>query len=516
MTDGHCFISYSNVDGLDFATKIADELESGHPFIKVWFEKREMVAGKDDWDDQLAKAIRDSNCLLFVMSKDSTGGHSNCKDEWTWALKYKKPVICLWISNDAEDQFRLNSRQKIDFTSNFDQGLAKLRKTITFLDSPEGELEELNHRLNDANRDLRRASGTDKPRIQADIDELKKQIEVQQRIVNDPEAAKKETEQKIQNGLERERKPQLPVASFQSSKFINQPPGVTQNHFRDRFTETEQAILFLKNEAQRVLTVVGRGGAGKTAMAAFAEVVENGGLRRVREKHGRVEWDGIVYLSEAGSRKVNFANLFEDLCKLLPAASAEKLSALYREPQTSTESKTVQLLAAFQGLKQVIVLLDNFENVVDAEKGQVRDAELDEALRAILHAPHHPVKIIITTRVSARELDTFEPARQRLLPLDTGLQPEYAREAFVLMDEGNLVGIKNAGADLLNLAVTRTLGLPRALEALYAALAPPFYHVAGVARPAHPARAGGASLRGRSLQPFGHERAKGDAGAGDL
>ncbi|MBL0344371.1 hypothetical protein [Candidatus Villigracilis affinis] len=199
--------------------------------------------------------------------------------------------------------------------------------------------------------------------------------------------------------------------------------------------------------------------------------VENGGLPDdFEQKHGRVDVDGIVYLSEAGSRKVNFANLFEDLCKLLPAASAEKLSALYREPQTSTESKTVQLLAAFQGLKQVIVLLDNFENVVDAEKGQVRDAELDEALRAILHAPHHPVKIIITTRVSARELDTFEPARQRLLPLDTGLQPEYAREAFVLMDEGNLVGIKNAGADLLNLAVTRTLGLPRALEALYAAL----------------------------------------------
>jgi hypothetical protein len=44
-----------------------------------------------------------------------------------------------------------------------------------------------------------------------------------------------------------------------------------------------------------------------------------------------------VYLSEAGSRKVNFANLFEDLCKLLPAASAEKLSALYREPQTSND-----------------------------------------------------------------------------------------------------------------------------------------------------------------------------------
>ncbi len=128
--------------------------------------------------------------------------------------------------------------------------------------------------------------------------------------------------------------------------------------------ETEQAILFLKNEAQRVLTVVGRGGAGKTAMVCrLLKFVENGGLPDDFErKHGRVDIDGIVYLSEAGSRKVNFANLFEDLCKLLPAASAEKLSALYREPQTSTESKTVQLLAAFQGLKQVIVLLDNFEN----------------------------------------------------------------------------------------------------------------------------------------------------------
>jgi len=186
--------------------------------------------------------------------------------------------------------------------------------------------------------------------------------------------------------------------------------------------ETEQAILFLQNEAQRVLTVVGRGGAGKTAMTCrLLKYIENGGLPDdYDKKHDKVDIDGIVYLSEAGSRKVNFANLFEDLCKLLPAASAEKLSALYREPQTSTESKTVQLLAAFQGLKQVIVLLDNFENVVDAEKGQVRDAELDEALRAFLHAPHHPVKIIITTRVSARELDTFEPARQRLLPLDTG------------------------------------------------------------------------------------------------
>ena len=467
----HIFISYSVADGLDFATKLFNKLEGGHPHIDAWLDKNRLEPG-DDWDEQIAKAIADCKCLVFALSVDSVAEGSTCKQEWVWALKYKKPVVPLLIDREAQLPFRLGSRQYIDFTSDFEAGLAKLRDHIAYLNSEEGKLDELKHRLEDANRDLRRAKPEDAPRVQADIDELKKQIEAQKKVVENPEAAKKQTEQNIQNGLERERKPQLPVASFQSSKFINQPPGVAQTYFQDRLMETEQAILFLKNEAQRVLTVVGRGGAGKTAMVCrLLKFVENGGLPDDFERrHGRVEVDGIVYLSEAGSRKVNFANLFEDLCKLLPAASAEKLSALYREPQTSTESKTVQLLAAFQGLKQVIVLLDNFENVVDAEKGQVRDAELDEALRAFLHAPHHPVKVIITTRVSARELDAFEPARQRLLPLDTGLQPEYAREAFVLMDEGNLVGIKNAGADLLNLAVTRTLGLPRALEALYAAL----------------------------------------------
>ncbi len=467
----HVFISYAETDAIDFVRKLADELEGGDKFIDVWFDKRDLKPGLD-WDEQIPPAIRGCKCLLFILTADSTSDGCACKDEWTWALKYKRPIIPLRLQADADLPFRIANRLPIDFSANHEAGFAKLRKHIAWLDSPEGQLDELKHRLSDASRDLKHARPEDKPRIQAEIDELRNQIQAQERVAENPEAAKKQTEQNIQNGLERERKPQLPVASFQSSKFINQPPGVAQNYFQDRLMETEQAILFLKNEAQRVLTVVGRGGAGKTAMVCrLLKFVENGGLPDDFERrHGRVDVDGIVYLSEAGSRKVNFANLFEDLCKLLPAASAEKLSALYREPQTSTESKTVQLLAAFQGLKQVIVLLDNFENVVDAEKGQVKDAELDEALRAILHAPHHPVKIIITTRVSARELDTFEPARQRLLPLDTGLQPEYAREAFVLMDEGNLVGIKNAGADLLNLAVTRTLGLPRALEALYAAL----------------------------------------------
>ncbi|HRJ59437.1 MAG TPA: tetratricopeptide repeat protein [Anaerolineales bacterium] len=469
MDSGHCFISYSHADGLDFVTKLADELEGGHPFIQVWFEKREMVAGLDDWDDQLAKAIRDCKCLLYVMSKDSTAGHSNCKAEWTWALKYKKPVICLLIDKDAEDQFRLNSRQKIDFTSNFDQGLARLRKSIAHLDSPEGELEELRHRLADANRDLQRVTDEEKPRVQADIDELTKQIEIQQRIVDDPEAAKAQTQKNIETGLERERKPEKETKTKETTtKFINPPPGIAPIYFQDRYDETREILRFLNDDSQRMMTIVGRGGVGKTAMVCrLLKGLEGGELP---DGLGSMKVEGIVYLSESGSHRVNFANLFYDLCKLLPADAANALDAVYKNPQASTASKMSALSDRFTAGK-VVLLLDNVEPLISVETFDIADAELDECLRALLHGAHSALKVILTTRVAPRGLNLCEPGRQRVLTLDSGLEQKYAVEMLREMDVDGKLGLKSADAEALKRAYERTLGFPRALEALFAILA---------------------------------------------
>ena len=156
-------------------------------------------------------------------------------------VKIKIPLwICLLKDKKAEVPFRLNNRQYIDISTNFDSGIAQLRSAIKRLDEPEGLLDELNRRLSEANRDLQRATWEEeKPRIQADIDELNKQIETQQKIVENPKAAEEQTQKNIETGLERERKPELPITNYHFTKFINPPPGIAPNYYQDRQIETK-------------------------------------------------------------------------------------------------------------------------------------------------------------------------------------------------------------------------------------------------------------------------------------
>jgi tetratricopeptide (TPR) repeat protein len=467
------FISYSPADADAFAFRLRDELEAGPPSFPVWLDKRDMQPGQD-WDKELVEALRACPSLLFVMTLDSVEDRSVCKNEWTRALKYKKPIVPIKLHADAEMPFRLEPRQHIDFTralesdEEFDAALARLRRHLEWLASPAGALQALNDRLADAQRDLRRAKDpTHRTRIQDEIDQLKKDVAKQEEVVRDPRAAARRVEESIARGLERERKPERPAAGAQRSKFINPPPGLAPTYFQDRQMESGTVGSFLKDEAVRLVTVVGRGGTGKTALVCrLLKSLEAGQLP---DDGGPLAVDGIVYLSATGTRRVNMPNLYTDLSKLLSEEAASHLDALFKNPQASTEAKMSALLSNFtQG--RTVVLLDNFEDVMEHETLAVRDSELDEALRALLSLPHHTVKVILTTRLAPQSLALFQPGRQRRLDLDEGLASPYAENILREMDADGKVGLKAAPDELLNEARERTRGYPRALEALFAIL----------------------------------------------
>jgi tetratricopeptide (TPR) repeat protein len=467
MMSNYNFISYSSVDAFEFAFELCDSLLAGPPPIPVWLDKREVKPGQD-WDEQIVEAIRTCDSLIFLMTSDSVEPKSVCKLEWTRALRYKKAIVPILLQPEAEMPFRLGSRQWIDFTSDFDTGLAKLRKHLRWLSSPEGVLESLKDRLEDARRDHRRAEAPDQQiRVEKEIILLKEQIDDQQHIIDDPEGAAKRVKDSINRGIQQERQPEKPVGDITRTKFINPPPAIAPTYFQDRHVETNLIGDFLKNDAQRLMTIMGRGGIGKTAMVCRLLKSLEGG--RLPDNGEEMNIDGIIYLSETGTRKVTVPNLYADLCSLLPDDIAKRLDEIYRDPKTSTESKMQALMEAFPS-GQVLLLLDNFENLIDPRTHNLTNTEMDEALMAIINLPPHGVKVIITTRVAPRDMALIHPQRQFRLDLEKGLESPYAENILREMDADGTVGLKDAPDELLNEARERTLGNPRALEALFAIL----------------------------------------------
>jgi hypothetical protein len=136
----HHFISYSSVDARDFALKLMRALESRPSPWPAWLDQRDLKPGIP-WDEQLAEAIRACDSLIFVMTRDSVDSLSTCKQEWTRALKYKKPIIPILLHSDAEMPFRLEPRQYIDFTGAFKPAVKKLREHLIWRKTPEATTE---------------------------------------------------------------------------------------------------------------------------------------------------------------------------------------------------------------------------------------------------------------------------------------------------------------------------------------------------------------------------------------
>jgi len=459
----HYFLSYSSVEAGDFALALADALKAERPNYDLWVDKRRIQQGRTPWDSQIAEAIRDCRGLLFAMTADSVRDESVCHNEWFWALKYKKPVIPLQLERDADTPFLLGLRQTIDFTGDFDTGLATLRNHLRWTATPEGKLQETRNRLGDAERELRRVSPTQEPLVRQEIDELRRQVEEQRRLVENPQAAREDAEARIATALERERQPERPAVAEPRTKFVNPPPMTAPPYFQDRDDETRLVAEFVRADGPRLISVVGRGGVGKTAMVC--RLLKSLQAGRLPGDLGELEIDGIVYLSPVGPHGVSFRNLFADLCRLLPPEKAEPLLDRYREPQATPDQLMRSLLEEFP-TGRVVVLLDNFEDLIDAETLAIADEELDEALRALLTAAEHAVKVILTSRLPPRALLAVQPGVQQHVDLERGLPSPHAENILRELDRDGSLGLRDADDALLRLARERTRGFPRALELL--------------------------------------------------
>ncbi|HEU0292590.1 MAG TPA: tetratricopeptide repeat protein [Anaerolineales bacterium] len=455
------YICYMPGEGDQFAERLHNALQQAD--ARPWLEKRN---APNSWDPEAVRddALRGCASVLFILTPANASVQPHSTAEWQRALHFKKPIIPLRFVSGVDLPRMLGQRAVLDFTGSFEYALGDLLGYLDELNTPVGQLRELEYRLADAERELHEAG--DNPRILQDIQQLKTQIEAQRAVAHDPRAAAQAAEERTREALEVERERDRRVTEHTQIKFINPPPEQAA-YFLDRVVETKRVGNFLRNGAQRLLTVVGRAGIGKTAMICrLLKSLEDGYLPN---DEGPLSVDGIVYLRSSDSYRLRVFDLYTDLTRLLPDATAQQLNALYRDPRVSNRVKMQTLLAAFPtGL--TILLLDNFEELVDTQTFKINDADMEEALRTFLEAPHHTVKVILTTHFAPGSLALVQPGRQMRLDLEEGLPSPDAENLLRAMDVDGTVHLRDAPNELLSKARERTHGYPRALEHLYAIL----------------------------------------------
>jgi hypothetical protein len=138
----------------------------------------------------------------------------------------------------------------------------------------------------------------------------------------------------VGGGIVREQVPAEP-RPVRASKFVNPPPAVAPTWFQDRQVETGVLARHITDPAIRLVTVVGRGGIGKTAMVCrLLTGLEAGRIPDVEGESGQITVGGIVYLSSNGVHQVTYPTIGRG-----PAAAgcladaAQRLQGLYRDPQ---------------------------------------------------------------------------------------------------------------------------------------------------------------------------------------
>lgn len=468
---GHYFVSYAGCDDAEFARSVADALESGVAprRYRVWLAARGAAPRPPVYDTQV-EAIKTCIGVLVVLSKNDVSPPSKCVHAWDLALRYRKPIVLLRIHPGTVTPSELGSRVVIDFSHDFTMGVTALRDALSRIGTAEGLLQELRDRLADAEQLLGRAEDN-APRVGNELEQLRQDIHAQQRIVDEPGAARERTEARIASGLEREKRRGPPAPTSPNSLFVSPRHPVVPDCFHGRQSETRLLADFLRAEQSRVFWVLGPDGVGKTALVSHVlSHVDKGSMA---ECIGEPPVDGIVCLGRVVAHAVSFPNLLLGLCKLLPPDTARELLDRYRDPRQTPGSLMRTLLAALRD-GRAVVLLDGLDGLIDAEGVGLTDAALEEALRAVVTSPAHGVKFIVSARSAPEGLSLTRPDVHDSLQL-AGLPSPDAQGLLRAADPDGQLGLRHATGTALNEAVWRTRGVPRALEALAGILAADCY-----------------------------------------
>ncbi|MEV6734069.1 MULTISPECIES: tetratricopeptide repeat-containing serine protease family protein [unclassified Streptomyces] len=261
-------------------------------------------------------------------------------------------------------------------------------------------------------------------------------------------------------GAEPDAPPPGPPAS---SKVIGLPVAHGLELFKDRAEARDLIGRHLADPGIRMVTVTGRRGIGKSAVAA-----------KVMELLERGEWPGhaqaplpagLVNLSTRTSG-VSLERLYFDCARALGPAHEARLLDVWAANRPVPD-KIDELFAAM-GDRLFVILVDNLEDRL-LDDGRLDDEELDTFFDCLFRARGTP-RLLVTSSLPLRlppELRRFAAE----VELSDGLPPAESVALLRELDQDGTLGVAQLSDEELLQAAVRVHGVPRALELLVGAMA---------------------------------------------
>lgn len=248
-----------------------------------------------------------------------------------------------------------------------------------------------------------------------------------------------------------------------NSRVIGLPVAHGIELFKNRTRELDLIGRHLSDPAIRMVTVTGRRGMGKSALAAKAMALLERG-----EWPGHAQAplpSGLVNLSTRTSG-ISLERLYFDCAHLLGPEQETRLRDVWAA-QLPVRDKLDELFAAM-GDRLFVILMDNFEELLH-DDGRIEDEELVVFLDCLFRSGSTP-RLLVTTQVPVR----LAPELRRFvvqIDLSEGLRPTEAAALLRELDRDGSLGITDLSDEELLQAAVRVHGVPRALELLVGSMA---------------------------------------------
>jgi len=448
---GHNFLSYASSDAADTVKKLHDDLEK-HGFV-TWLDIIDITSG--DWDYAIDEGLRSARAVLVVMTPGAVAS-LQVKSEWNDAVSRYLPVIPL-LFQPCQIPRVLRVFNYVDFTENYDDAFQQLVTVLEMLG--EHHLEYLKQTLKAL--ELAQQESTDPRRFRTRIEDLRGRI-------NHWEVQYYDQDERISTDLKlyrREVNKGLPVLQQEwVLRVVGQRPLDVIDFFKDRVKERHMVSELLADPNSRLVSIIGRGGMGKTAIARV--ILHNIEQSQRQHTETNIPVNGIAYLSTI-TTGISWEKIFTYCSRMFDPETAAKLQRIWENGQVALDEKISQLVTTCDnGL--YILLLDNFEEMLN-DQGEIVDEDLNLFLEKVL-LNQTSLRLLITSRIPLllkRSLAAFD----KQIHLRDGLPSVDAVQLLRDLDPNGNYGLYDAlETQLMDLA-KMTHGVPRALESVVSILA---------------------------------------------